>query len=668
MSQQVTDVFIKDQILLDLIKKHWDVLKRSLLIRRVEEKLLDLYSQGKLNGTVHTCIGQEVIGPTLAQFLASDDHFVSNHRGHGHYIAKTGDVAGLFAEIMGKQDGVCSGFGGSQHLLSDGFISNGIQGGMVPVASGMALSNKLNSNTNIVVAFIGDGTLGEGAVYEAFNLASIWNLPILIVVENNGYAQSTCQQQTFAGNLKQRVEGFGLKYLKTDTWNMDFLTDSAEECISFVRDKQTPCLLEIETYRLKAHSKSDDNRDTNEVKIFNQRDVLSQVVNSSSTQVFEALSTINSQIDVAVSEVSEGSDLKLEQKAPLIISSSFAPLNHRDDVGKRINDLIHEALREFMSNNDKGFIMGEDVEYETPYTAKPYGGAFKVTNDLSKDFPGRVRNTPISESAIVGLGTGLSLKGYRPVIEIMFGDFLLLTFDQIANHATKFCEMFGQSVDVPLVIRTPMGGGRGYGPTHSQSLEKHFLGIPNLAVVALNHRINPKDIYSEIFRQSHTPTLVIENKILYTRRLSDIGNPGFELQSSDEAFPTVLICPTGNIPADITVLCYGGMLEVAEGFASSIFMEEEIACDILCPTSINGFNTEILAESLKRSGRLLIVEEGNNTAAFGSETVTKLLESGLQLKALKRVSNNEIIPCALEAEKNLLPSVRKLTVAAKEML
>src|SRR5580693_2414746 len=179
---------------------------RAILIRAFEQRLLQLFSEGRLFGTVHTCIGQEFTGIAVAEHLQPGDLIFSNHRCHGHYLARTGDVAGLLAEIMGRETGTCGGRGGSQHICAGGVFSNGVQGGIAPVSAGLALAQRLNKTNNIVTVFIGDGTLGEGTLYETLNLASKWNLPLLIVLENNSYAQSTSQSETLAGDIRQRAE------------------------------------------------------------------------------------------------------------------------------------------------------------------------------------------------------------------------------------------------------------------------------------------------------------------------------------------------------------------------------------------------------------------------------------------------------------------------------
>ena len=245
---------------------------KAILIRSVEQRLLELFKEGRLFGTVHTCIGQEWTGVAIAQALKNEDLIFSNHRCHGHYLAKTGDVEGLIGEIMGKQNGMCGGRGGSQHICSQHFYSNGIQGGIVPVAAGLAMAQKLSDTGLISVVFIGDGTLGEGALYETLNIASIWGLPLLVVLENNYYAQSTSQTQTLAGDILARGEAFGIKTAYANTWNPEELLEIAANCVSYVRDEGRPLFLKIDTYRLMAHSKGDDDRDPAEVKDYWTKD------------------------------------------------------------------------------------------------------------------------------------------------------------------------------------------------------------------------------------------------------------------------------------------------------------------------------------------------------------------------------------------------------------
>ena len=239
--------------------------RRMRFIRRFEETLLALFEEGVLNGTTHACIGQEADGVALVEHLRDGDHLFSNHRCHGHFLAWTGDAFGLLAEIMGKPAGLCSGIGGSQHICAEGFKSNGIQGGIVPAAAGIALAEQLRGSDSLSVVFLGDGTLGEGVVYETLNLSVLWQLPLLIVLEDNGWSQSTPRQVNLAGRIAPRFEGFGVPVVEVDTTDVLEIDAAAEEAVTGCRTRRGPGALIVHTYRLCHHSKNDDNRPVEEV-------------------------------------------------------------------------------------------------------------------------------------------------------------------------------------------------------------------------------------------------------------------------------------------------------------------------------------------------------------------------------------------------------------------
>ena len=663
------------------------ILKKAILIRETEKRLLQLFSEGKLFGTVHTCIGQELTGATLSQFLSDADYVFSNHRCHGHFISMTNRVEALIAEIMGKSTGVCGGWGGSQHLCSGRFFSNGIQGGFVPIVAGMGLTIKLNENLNkkvtppqllytqnnrqdtqksvhstvkedtaIAVAFIGEGTLGEGTVYETANLISKWDLPVLIIIENNRFSQSTPQEITIAGEILDRFKAFGLTTFDTDTWDLDGLISTFEKAVETVRNDRKPCVVRVQTDRLMAHSKGDDDRPKELIDSYYERDVITAFAKAEPEKYKEYVTEATARIDAAVIEA-EKAELAKPPVMPVTHAHDVMWLQQSENsetVKKRINEIIRECFESNMARDDRIIMLGEDI-------LDPYGGSFKATKGLSTKFPDRVKGTSISEASIIGIGNGLSLAGKLPVCEIMFGDFMTLTMDQILNHAAKFPLMYNSQVKNPIIIRTPMGGGRGYGPTHSQSIEKHFLGIPQTLVLALNQRVSPANIYNRLFETLKQPAIVIENKMLYVKRLKTNTELGFVSEISDEQYPTVRIKPEGK--ADLTILCYGGMLEFAEEAQQYLFEDYDIISEVVCPTQLYPFNVSSVLPSVQASnGHILIVEEGNAFAAWGSEVVTQIMEAeaGL-LKSVQRLNMLECpIPCCGPLEKQLLPNTKTI--------
>lgn len=638
--------------LLTVFKKE---IQDATLIRLVEERLLSLFSEGALNGTVHTAVGQEFTGVFISKHLQKGDFITSNHRGHGHYLARFGNIRGLMSEIMGKETGVSGGFGGSQHIVDENYLSNGIQGGMLPIATGVAFYFKRNKIDNIAVSYIGDGTLGEGIVYETLNLASVLECPLLIVVENNGYAQSTSFNQTFRGELKLRSEGFGVKYFNSSTFDLEDLDKNCKNAIEYARLESKPVVLEIQTYRLNSHSKGDDNRKISEIESYRKIDVLSNLLASNIEELDSFVACTKNKIESIIIEIkSEKTLANISNTQYLNLNSSLENISKEILKHDRYNTLIYTALKNVFSENENVILIGEDIQNKTEFTESNYGGAFKVTKDLSDLFPSRILNSPISEAAIVGFASGYSLKAGRTFVEIMFGDFTTLVFDQILQHATKFEKMFNGKVACPIVVRTPMGGKRGYGPTHSQSLEKYFLGIDNFAVVALHHRISPEYIFKAIMSVK-MPLMLIENKILYTIDSAKKKIPSYTYQFDESLFPELYIKPNEH-KSSVTVLCYGEILNVVEDALLELLIEEELFCDIICPSLISEINSQSVIESLKATHKLLIVEEGSGYASWGSELVSKIHEQGFNDFILKRFHNTNLIPSSFMAEIEILPN------------
>ena len=247
---------------------------QMLLIRRFEERLFNLFSTGDIFGTIHTCLGQEAIAVGVLNYLNKNDIVVSNHRCHGHYLARTGDIIGLLAEIMGKEGGICGGRGGSQHIHKDNFYSNGVLGNMFPVTAGMAYAEKLKGNEVVTVIFVGDGAFGEGIIYETLNLIKLWSIPLLIIVENNRYAQTTPISLNFSGSFGGRVKGFDISFGEIETNDVEKLYRRFGPIVEKVRNTQSPHVEIIHTYRLGPHSKGDDDRSKEEIDKWQEKDPL----------------------------------------------------------------------------------------------------------------------------------------------------------------------------------------------------------------------------------------------------------------------------------------------------------------------------------------------------------------------------------------------------------
>jgi pyruvate/2-oxoglutarate/acetoin dehydrogenase E1 component len=330
---------------------------------------------------------------------------------------------------------------------------------------------------------------------------------------------------------------------------------------------------------------------------------------------------------------------------------------------------IRVALDDKLKTDRLVLLLGEDIE-------DPYGGAFKVTKGLSSKYPGRVINTPISEPAIVGVSNGLALRGMKPVVEIMFGDFLTLCADQIINHAAKFRWMYNDKVKVPLTIRTPMGGGRGYGPTHSQSIEKLFFGIPEVTIVSPSIFHDVSGVLTSSI--DHLGVVIFaEYKQLYPQALKrgagSLNKEGLVGMEDKEQFPTLTLSnvPNGNFEeVDFTVLAYGAMATEAAQAIKELMFEEELSCELVIPSVIKPFDYAPLINSLKRSGRLIVVEEAVVDYGFGAEIIAHLCESnfGLLKQPVRRVAGlNCPIASSKQLESLILPDKNGIKKAVLEM-
>jgi 2-oxoisovalerate dehydrogenase E1 component len=633
-------------------------IKEALRIRKVEEKFLELFSLGKLNGTVHTCVGQEFSAIAFAGQLKKKDFIFSNHRCHGHYIAFTGDVRGLLAELLGKATGTCGGIGSSQHLCHNNFYSNGIQGGIVPVAAGYALGNKLKNNGAIGVVFIGDGTLGEGALYETMNIISKWEIPLMIVCENNFYAQSTPQSVNLAGDINARAEAFGIKAFKGDTWDPSQLMSKAQDAINYVRDECKPAFFLVETYRLNAHSKGDDDREIEEVNNYKDKDFLN-VFKKDSPSYYQIY---NDAIDVEINDFVEQilrehetdfADYHDDNKT--IHSSEWQPV---DPISKRQVELLNEFFKDKIANDDRTVFIGEDI-------LSPYGGAFKVAKDLSFIKPDRVFSTPISEAAISGISNGLALNGFKPFAEIMFGDFITLAFDQIVNHASKFHHMFNKKVNCPVVIRTPMGARRGYGPTHSQTLDKFLIGIDNVKTLSLNTLLDPKIVYEQVFKEDH-PVLVLENKVDYGKKIAQNIPANFTCERNADEYPVVRIKPAVSEPT-LTIVAWGGMSEFVVSCLESIFLETDLKPELIVPILISDLPVDLVLSSVEETGRLVIIEEGSQYGGIGGELLASLAEKSEVVFKAKRIAAHPVpIPAVKSLENIVIPDKIRIIKEIKE--
>ncbi|NKB20128.1 MAG: alpha-ketoacid dehydrogenase subunit beta [Alphaproteobacteria bacterium] len=325
---------------------------------------------------------------------------------------------------------------------------------------------------------------------------------------------------------------------------------------------------------------------------------------------------------------------------------------------------LQTSLHNAFEADARVVLLGEDV-------LDPYGGAFKVSKGLSTDFPNRVMTTPISEGAITGVAAGMAMRGMKPVVEIMFGDFLTLCADQIVNHIAKFRGMFNDQVRVPCVIRTPMGGGRGYGATHSQSLEKMFLGTPEIRIVAPSHAHDPGEMLAKAVLQAEEPILFLENKLLYPMSLAESeGAINVEYWDKESGYPTAIVRNHSLTAADVTVVSYGGMSRVILPLLEEL-AEEEISVTAAFPGSLQPLPIDSLIMAASESGRVVIAEEGTEAFGWGSEVSALLgehLYGKLEAPIVRLAAKSRVIPAAEAGEEDALVQATNIEDAIMGLL
>ncbi len=327
-------------------------------------------------------------------------------------------------------------------------------------------------------------------------------------------------------------------------------------------------------------------------------------------------------------------------------------------MAKKIVEILNDALHEILAV-DKTYLIGEDL-------LDPYGGAFKVSKGISTKFPSKVFSSPISESGIVGLGIGLAISGWRPIVEIMFGDFVTLTTDAIINHASKFNLMYDNKVEVPIVIRTPMGAGRGYGPTHSQNLETIFFNCPGLEIIAISRFHNCSDLLKLAVLKSNIPSIFVENKLLYPKTpFNEHDQNFFDLiysQYNSSIYPTAILYPKVSVSCEVAIITYGRMADEALIAAEKIFMDLEIGIKLILPSKIKPIQIDDIKQELNGIKYILTIEESIQSWGWGSEIISLLAEfQTLNNVRLRRIGMDDtIIPSSRKLEDQILPNHQKI--------
>ena len=432
---------------------------------------------------MHLYIGEEAVAVGSCAALGRDDFITSTHRGHGHCIAKGGDPRRMMAELFAKADGYCKGKGGSMHIacLSLGILgANGIVGGGFPIANGAALSSQILGKKNVAVCFFGDGASNEGSFHEALNLAGVWKLPVVFVCENNGYAQTTPQAEHQAiRDIPGRAASYGMPGVVADGMDVLDVFAAVGDAVAAARLGKGPSLVECKTYRYRGHWEGDPQpyRTEEEIGSWKKKDCIASYERRLHDELgFDAgeLDNVRREVDEKISEsiafaracpAPDPQDALTDVYTPVRSSVSVPakPLFHGSKgTAVTMRQAINATLDQILATEHRAVLFGEDIAL--------LGGAFSVTKGLLKTHgPQRVRNTPISEGAIIGAAIGSALTGLKPIAEIMFCDFLYVAMDQVVNQMAKMKYMYGGDAELPIVVRCTCGGGLSAAAQHSQS-------------------------------------------------------------------------------------------------------------------------------------------------------------------------------------------------------
>jgi 2-oxoisovalerate dehydrogenase E1 component len=589
--------------------------RRMLLIRGFEERVAALYRDGEVPGFVHLSTGQEASAVGACWALGPADVITSTHRGHGHCLAKGLDPAGMFAELMGKDQGTNRGRGGSMHIADPTlgiFGANGIVAAGLPIAAGAATAAQLRRDGSVTVAFFGDGAVAQGAFHEALNLAAVWKLPVVFFCENNGYAEFSPASTQHAASLEQRAAGYGIPYVAVDGNDVVAVATAMDDVVGAARDRRGPSVLEAATYRWHGHYEGDPERyrSPQELEEWRARDPLLRNeallreagVRDDQIKALEAFTSafldgaVASARRLAKPVAATLTDFVVRPRPP---RSEPKPPGEDAPVFRTM-DAIRSALEIELTEDDRVFLAGVDVGAG--------GNVFGLTRGLAEAFVGRVRDTPISETAVIGLGVGAAMAGMRPVVELMYLDFIGVCFDQLLNQAAKLPFMTGGGAEMALTVRTQFGAGRSSGSQHSQSLEALLAHIPGLTVVMPS---TPADTYGLLRAsiQDPNPVVFIENRLLY-------GMKGPQP-------PSDYILPIGRAAVvragtDLTVVSVSRMVHEALAAAASV-ETEGISVEVIDLRTVAPLDMATILESVHKTSRLLIAHEAVVPFGIGAE-------------------------------------------------
>ena len=637
-------------------EKLLDLYRSMLKPRLIEEKMLVLLRQGKISKWF-SGIGQEAIAVGVTKALLEEEYILPMHRNLGVFTSRNIPLHRLFSQWQGKASGFTKGRDRSFHFGTQEFKIIGMISHLGPqlgVADGIALAHKLKQEHNVTAVFTGEGGTSEGDFHEALNVASVWDLPVLFCIENNGYGLSTPTTEQFrCENIADRAKGYGMESVIVNGNNILEVYQTISELAEDMRMNPRPLLVEFKTFRMRGHEEASGTKYVpNELieewakkdPVDNYREyllaegILSEEIDEQyrqeiKSEINEALKKANAEDPIDFDERTELSDVYHNFEY-----QEFKPSTNTKEL--RLIDAISEGLKQSMQRHEELVLMGQDIA--------EYGGVFKITEGFVEEFgKSRVRNTPICESSIVETAMGLSIKGIKSMVEMQFADFVTSGFNPVVNYLAKVHYRWNQKADV--VIRMPCGAGVGAGPFHSQTNEAWFTKTPGLKVVYPAFPYDAKGLINTAFNDPN-PVLFFEHKALYRSIRQEVPENYYTIP-----FGKASLLKEGK---EVTIISFGAAVHWA---LETLNDNPEIDADLLDLRTLQPLDKDSIFESVRKTGKVIILQEDSVFGGIGSDIASMINEECFEsLDApVKRVGSLETpVPFAKALEDGYLPKTR----------